>query len=141
MRIVIWSQCIEAIKESPFFGYGPEGYQFHPDNSYGIQPHNVIFQFLMSYGFIGTSIILSLYLIVMSSGINKIINKKNKSYDIINIDNLRVSLLIIVGFSIFGLVDGTFYHAQSLYIICIAFSVLISNYINTNSENCIYNPR
>ncbi|MCJ2377126.1 O-antigen ligase family protein [Vibrio sp. ZSDZ34] len=117
VRAEIWLQTYNAIIEKPLFGHGPEGYSYHPDHIFGLQPHNSILQILMSYGLISSSIILFLYIQYTTSGIASILNTHN--------ENSILALLVIISLTIHSLVDGTFYHAQPIYFLVISYSIII----------------
>ncbi|MCL1060057.1 O-antigen ligase family protein [Shewanella gelidimarina] len=118
-RIAIWTQTLEAIKDKPWLGYGPEGYRFHPEHIFGLQPHNAILQLLIGYGLFGTLIIIHFYIKIIILAVKQVLDIKNK--DIIE---SRLALTIIISLSIHSLVDGTFYHSQPLYLIIISIGAL-----------------
>lgn len=120
-RIAIWTQAIEAIVEKPWFGHGVEGYRFHPLHIFGLQPHNVFLQLLVAYGTLGTSIFIYFYVKVLTVAIKQIFQQTNQF-----MLDCRTALMIIVSLSIHGLVDGTFYHSQPLFLIIISISAIIT---------------
>lgn len=126
-RIAIWSQTLVAIFDKPWIGYGPEGYRFHPDHVFGLQPHNVFLQLLVGYGVLGTSIFIYFYVKALTIAIKQVLQQVNQFM----LDS-RAALMIIISLSIHGLVDGTFYHSQPLFLLIISFSAIISVHIRNN---------
>ena len=126
-RIAIWSQTLVAIFDKPWIGYGPEGYRFHPDHVFGLQPHNVFLQLLVGYGVLGTSIFIYFYVKALTIAIKQVLQQANQFM----LDS-RAALMIIISLSIHGLVDGTFYHSQPLFLLIISFSAIISVHIRNN---------
>lgn len=130
-RIAIWTQAIEAIAENPWFGFGAEGYRFHPLHIFGLQPHNVFLQLLVSYGTLGTSIFIYFYVKAVSIAIKQVLQQANQFM----LDS-RTALIVIVSLSIHGLVDGTFYHSQPLFLLILSFAtVLTVNIRNAKLNN------
>ncbi|MGS0682887.1 O-antigen ligase family protein [Shewanella sp. 125m-7] len=120
-RIAIWTQTINAITETPWFGLGPEGYRFHPEHVFGLQPHNVILQMLITYGVVGGALIAYLYYSMIQTAMKQVSDKTSGS----NLES-TMALIVIVSLSIHGLVDGTFYHAQPLYYLILSVAVLVA---------------
>ncbi|MGS0689163.1 O-antigen ligase family protein [Shewanella sp. 30m-9] len=127
-RIAIWTQTIIAITETPWFGLGPEGYRFHPDHMFGLQPHNVILQLLITYGIIGGALIAYLYYRILKTAMKQLWTNTTGS----KLES-TIALIVIVSLSIHGLVDGTFYHAQPLYYLILASAVLLAKAVQTQN--------
>lgn len=125
-RIAIWTQTLAAISDNPWIGLGPEGYRFHPDHVFGLQPHNVLLQLLVGYGLFATLIMLYFYSKTVFIGIMQLFTRNNGS-----LLNNKIALMILTSLSIHGLVDGTFYHSQPLFLSIIAFVSIMAIHQST----------
>lgn len=125
-RIAIWTQTLAAISDNPWIGLGPEGYRFHPDHVFGLQPHNVLLQLLVGYGLFATLIMLYFYSKTVFIAIMQLFNRNNGTL----LDG-KIALMIIISLSIHGLVDGTFYHSQPLFLLIIAFVSIMTIHHST----------
>ena len=127
-RIAMWDYAINLILENPFFGKGPGSYFISSFNDMiagklskflvHAQPHNVIIQFLLEWGMIGTILILILFLKLFFLTIKILIKKK-----IFVIIPYGLGLLSL---SIHSFVDGTFFHPTFTFYIIICISILCS---------------
>ncbi|MCL1144570.1 O-antigen ligase family protein [Shewanella marinintestina] len=117
-RIAIWTQTIEAIKQTPWFGLGPEGYRFHPKHVFGLQPHNGILQILIGYGIVGGILLGFISVQLLIRGLKQM--KQN------NITS-AMAMSVIVSLSIHSLVDGSLYHAQPLFYVVVSAAIIIAN--------------
>ncbi|WP_180961086.1 O-antigen ligase [Shewanella sp. GutCb] len=120
-RIVIWKQTIDAILERPLFGFGPEGYRFHPEHRFGLHPHNSILQILVTYGVISGFLFAILFLKLLHMCKLQIYDLKNRYK---NESVLATS--VILSLSIHSVFDGTFYHAQPLFFLTLTSSIIIA---------------
>ena len=135
-RIAMWDYSIKLILENPFFGKGPGSYYISSFNDMMVgnlhkllvhsQPHNIFFQFLLEWGFVGTILIFILFLRLFFLSIKNLIQKK---------------LLVIVPFclslislSIHSLVDGTFFHPTFTFYIVVCISILCSEIHKINQR-------
>ena len=135
-RIAMWDYSIKLILENPFFGKGPGSYYISSFNDMMVgnlhkllvhsQPHNIFFQFLLEWGFVGTILIFILFLKIIFLSIKNLIEKK---------------LLVIIPFclslislSIHSLVDGTFFHPTFTFYIVVCISILCSEIHKINQR-------
>ncbi|MFT6987184.1 MAG: O-antigen ligase [Psychromonas sp.] len=115
-RLAIWSVSINAIKESPWLGFGPNGYYFIQGHFFGLHPHNMVLQFFLDWGVIGGVIFLLILLYSILKGVILLVTTNNSS--------LALALLIISGLTLHGLTDGTYYHAQPVFYLLLAFALI-----------------
>jgi len=121
-RDLIWLWSLEKISDFPILGYGSNGFSIIAHNDLGYpdtvksHPHNFLIQFLFGWGLIGTSLIL----ILLSSLAFKSLKKLFKKVDNI----LMFSGMPIIGLSVIGLFDGSFYHPTIVFYLILAISIL-----------------
>ena len=135
-RIAMWDYSIKLILENPFFGKGPGSYYISSFNDMMAgklhillvhsQPHNILFQFLLEWGFIGTILIFILFLRLFFLSIKNLIKKK--------LFVIIPFCLSLISLSIHSLVDGTFFHPTFTFYIVICLSVLCSEIHKINQR-------
>lgn len=117
-RIVIWSFSLDAVSKSPWFGTGPYGYFFIPDKpGKEDNPHNLIIQFLVEWGIIGTALLVAILAYMAWHGLKKLplaFREKDISYIICAGTVLTLTLN--------GLVTGTYFMLQPLFCLATAFA-------------------
>ncbi len=129
-RSVTWKLSIEAVKKSPWFGLGPNGFYFIPERFYGDHPHNLVIQFLVEWGVIGASLLLVLLGYIAWHGIRRIpeaFREKDTSYIICSAVVLTLTLNSLTG--------GAYFMLQPLFCLVTAFAVFPFAKINKASEN------
>lgn len=127
-RWPIWLDCVQAILERPWFGYGPEGYYFSRCcNPRTIQPHNFVLQLLMEFGFIGCALLICCAFKTLRNfgGSALLLKRAFVRRDI----GLLVSILS--GFMMYAMIDGLLYHAIAL----LHFSLLVALLLSTLSND------
>jgi len=121
-RIALWESTISSLKGNLLFGLGPQSYYLMPNRIFGVHPHNVILQFLIEWGVVGTLLFLSLLLKVFYTGIKlHIINKAPE------VNNYALAAgAVIFTLTVNALIDGTYYHPQPCVYLAISFAIWIT---------------
>lgn len=127
-RTTMWRISLNAFKQSPWFGLGPYGYYFIPNKTDDDQPHNFIIQFLVEWGVIGTSLMLSLMLYCAWVGL-KALPQAFKERDFSYISGGAVIFLLTLD----GLTAGTYFKLLPMLCITTAFAVFPFGRRNTLS--------
>ncbi|WP_394172645.1 O-antigen ligase family protein [Thalassotalea litorea] len=133
-RISIWIGAIKGFINQPVLGLGPDGYKFMTERVWGMQPHNVIIQFLVEWGVVGASLILAIIYKFIALIVKHSLSSKQ---------GLKLLLPSAVFFSLtfHGLTDGTYYHAQPVFMIMLSVAIALSiiypryNVIQTSLKN------
>ena len=126
-----WIPTLEALSHSYLFGLGPESYIYIEPRLFGTQPHNSVLQFLLEWGVVGTLLFL-----VILSGMFRRGTKYLKSENSPSEKTRRVVLLsLIIGFGVFSLVDGIFYHGLSLMIFSITVAAFSSTQVDPENSS------
>lgn len=122
-RIDYWMSVWESLQEtgSYAFGLGSQGYCYMPNRIYAFQPHNLIFQFLAEWGFVGCGLFMLLLIYGMILGVKQWL----RGHRPVSIAAMA-ALGIILSLGIHSLVDGIFYHAQSSLYMAVAFGIWAS---------------
>lgn len=125
-RIELWKYTINKYLENPILGKGPGSffimsfidviYNDHPFEKAPSQPHNMILQFLIEWGIIGTSIILILLIKILIKCLGFLIKYKKLI--------LLIPGLTLIKLTIHGMIDGTFFHPTFTFIIVLLLSIL-----------------
>jgi O-antigen ligase len=118
-RLNIWSYSLEAIKKHYWFGLGSQGYIFMPERELHrtAMPHNMIVQFLVEWGVIGTSFFLGLLGIAFYRGLAKL-----KQFSLLPV-SLLASAVVCIALSVHGLTDGTYYHGKPGFYLALCFAI------------------
>lgn len=127
-RWEMWRMSLEAVSDSLWLGLGPNGYYYIPDRVYGDQPHNLIIQFLVEWGIIGTVLMLFvlLYLGILTCKALPTAFGNNNS-------ELIIAASIILVLSIHGLSGGTYFNYQPVLCLCAGFAVLVFQLLRQES--------
>jgi O-antigen ligase len=120
-RIKIWLTTWESVKRHFLFGLGPQGYFFMPTRIFGVQPHNVLLQFLVEWGVVGTVLFMFLLIKGFWVGFKRNILASSGYVDIYSL----VAGAVIVTLSVHALFDGTYYHPQPSFYLVLAFAIWI----------------
>ena len=119
-RANMWLMSVKEIRSSPWFGSGLDSYTRIPQDLYGSQPHNFIIQFLLDWGFIGS---LPLFLLLGFTLICALKYTWKKSAS----PNKMAAAMIIIILTLNGLVSGTYYHSQGLFLLILALALFHSH--------------
>ena len=117
-RSTTWALSLNAVKQSPLFGLGPNGFYFIPDRIYGDHPHNFVIQFLVEWGVIGASLLLLLLAYLTWQGLRKLpeaFKEKDTSY--------IICAAVVLTLTLHGLTGGTYFMLQPLFCLVTAFAI------------------
>lgn len=117
MRFEAWRKSIEDFKRNPLFGVGLQQYECTSHDGVlkvVIQPHNFVFEYVLSFGIIG------FILWIMMIGAPIIIMLKNNNYKIFN----NEELLFVFCLMIFACA-GAFFQPYFIYSCVMAFVYII----------------
>ena len=133
-RIEQWKYGFEIFKENLFFGLGSNGFAIsalnekhqtgYPIFAFYSHPHNLIIQFLVEWGSVGTFLLLSLLGGLFYSSIKSLVVEKKKI--------ILIPGLSIIALSIHGLVDGSYYHPITSFYLVLSFSLLSAEIMKKN---------
>ena len=110
-RLAIWVDALSKLDSHWLIGLGSQAYIFLPDKLVRntTMPHNMIVQFLVEWGVVGTLLFLALLARYLRSGFARLryVNEgmPDKLY-------LLGSALAVLALMLHGLTDGTFYHGK-----------------------------
>lgn len=119
-RLELWAIAIEDTMKSFWLGLGPDGYRYIEDHSNAIQPHNLFVQIFVEWGLLGSISFIALYTYCVAKAVIITLSKQT-AYDVGSL----ISLAAIITLSLHSLTDGTFYHAQPLFIMAVAAAILL----------------
>jgi O-antigen ligase len=124
-RIHLWQGALQAIKERPLLGYGPEGYQASHCCSPGhVQAHNAVLQITIECGVIGLLAFAWLAWLTIGDALIRLYRQKKSGDAIIPGRALVASL--IASLLAYSMVDGILYHVIPLLILSILCALLFS---------------
>jgi O-antigen ligase len=110
---------VEVALKRPVLGHGPDGFRFseierpHP----GIyQPHNSVVQVLVEFGITGLVLVSLVFFQELRRFHGRLTGQRENS----PVDTTAVLLFgLLIGFLVFSLVDGLFYHSVPLLMISV----------------------
>ena len=120
VRKVIWDTAVRAIADRPLFGRGPLSFLFLY-NQYGaamqLHAHNIVLEFLMSFGIIGTALLV----LYFAGGMKDVIGDARKYKT--GFAGVSIVIAIIAGVLIHGITDCTLIGPQTplLFILIMAY--------------------
>jgi O-antigen ligase len=117
-RTTIWAMSINAFKTAPWFGLGPYGYFFIPERTDDDQPHNLVIQFLLEWGIVGTVPLLALMAYCAWQGLRQL-PAAFRERDFGYVYGAAVILLLTVD----GLTAGTYFKFQPMVCVCMAYAI------------------
>ncbi len=122
-RVNIWDAVWTAVNEHVFFGLGARAFSFIPyDGGWMTHPHNIFFQFLGEWGIIGGTLFIALLSAAFIRGFK--LHILNYSAD--RSAHSLVGGMVIIGLTLHSLTDGTYYYAQPVLNLVIAFAVWVT---------------
>lgn len=69
-RLTIWAYSLDSIKENLFWGLGANSYFSIPDRfRLTGQPHSMLIQFLLEWGLVGTTLFVTMLLLILKKGL------------------------------------------------------------------------
>lgn len=121
-RLTIWAYSLDAIQGHWLLGLGPQGYLFMPERSFHrtAMPHNMIVQFLVEWGVLGTTIFLCLLGRLFWVGLKAL--RKSGCLDAISVS----AAAIATSLTLHGLTDGTYYHGKPGFYLALSFGLWIA---------------
>lgn len=120
-RLTIWMHLIPYIAERPWFGWGGEGFRFVWTVLPTIQAHNGLFQLLIEWGVVGTTLILGLLGWIATKG--GLLYWKTASCQPPD-SALPLGMALVTALSILSLVDGVFYHGTPMAFLMLGFGMV-----------------
>jgi O-antigen ligase len=128
----MWSTILAALREAPFLGLGPDGYEYLGRGTVARRPQNLIMQFVVEWGLLGASIALILMAALFWGGFRQLRVKSLPG----NAERI-VSYTVLFAFTLYGLVDGVYYHAIPLALLAACSGVIflpgVSSPVGTQS--------
>ncbi|MBP7656662.1 MAG: O-antigen ligase family protein [Pseudoxanthomonas sp.] len=123
-RLTIWMHLLPYIGERPWFGWGGEGFRFAWAVLPTIQAHNGLFQLLIEWGVVGTSLVLGLLgWIAIKGGLLYWKTAAMQPRDA----SLPLGMALVTALSILSLVDGVFYHGTPMAFLMLGFGVVAAS--------------
>lgn len=116
-RVHIWITSIESLKESPWFGLGPNGYLLVPDQLKADNPHNLVIQFYVEWGIIGGSLLL----ILLCYLLHYVVMRTPETFRTRDISGIAC-IAAITTLTLNGLLTGTYFMLQPLFLLVTAFA-------------------
>ncbi|MFQ5571531.1 MAG: O-antigen ligase family protein [Rhodothermales bacterium] len=121
-RLGIWEAALKSLDGHLWFGLGPDNYRFIPEPLHdGIQPHSLVVQFLTEWGIVGTIP----FLILLSIVFWKAYVHLRREQDTLRNTARITALVLMVSFTLHGLVDGLYYYAFPLLVLFCCFAVAL----------------
>lgn len=124
----IWNNALNSLSsQTLLLGMGPGSYLWTNDLQFGtVQPHSVIVQLIIEYGYLGGSIILLCCCYFLYT-----LYKSNKVAEHLKIEHFCLCCFF-TAYLIYSLVDGLFYHAFPMLHLAIIIPIWfsISNSLN-----------
>lgn len=126
-RMAIWMDAWRAALGSPLWGLGADGYGFLPGRAdETAHPHNLLFQALTDWGFIGTAALLSSVGYVLWMGVGRFRGAGKAGRPPLSLPLLVVfGVLASLGFN--SLLDGPLYHYPMMALAAIAFGLMLGH--------------
>ncbi len=121
-RFNVWDTVWNAVHEHLFFGLGARAFAYIPyDGGRMTHPHNLFAQVLGEWGLVGSV----LFLAILSAAFIR-----GYKLHIVNFDTERslralVGGMVIVGLTVHALTDGTYYYAQPVLNLLMAFAIWV----------------
>lgn len=118
-RIEIWQTAFDGFMQSPLWGLGPYGYYSLDRPSFYDHTHNFVIEFLVEWGLIGASLLLSCFLYVALFCVRHL---KSAIYQ--QKISFLTSLSVVFVLSVTGLADGVYFLLLPCFIAVTGFSGL-----------------
>ena len=120
-RLDMWTATVEALRDNPWFGLGPEGYLFLETKTFGVHPHNLLLQFLAEWGVIGTVFFVALLVLVFRKALTNLRQEHRPLFRTARI----IAIALLVAFTIHSLVDGLYYHVVPLMLLFTSMAIVL----------------
>lgn len=126
-RLRIWTVSLERLWETPYsalFGYGPDAFvrlavyqDVWPGRvTYIVQPHNMVVQWLLEFGIVGTMALMGLLAQLVRCAFRFLRGN--------NLDGAKSVSAVALGMLVFGMTDGVYYHAAPMTFIVLLWAYL-----------------
>ena len=120
-RIELWIFSLKWVKSSFLLGMGADAFRFLPNDNFIVDhPHNILIQFFLNWGVLGTFIFLLLQYRVTRMGYRTLL--KGETGWLKGIKASCFSWIVVS--LIFGLVDGIYYFAIPMTLTAYSFAVI-----------------
>ncbi len=118
-RLDIWRACARFIADSPWLGYGPDGYRFLNPKMDAQQPHNALVQCALAVGIPG----LLLGLALLARLLNRPVRPDGKPPSTTRL----AAVAVIAALAAAGLTDGSLYHVLCTHAFALAAGLILSS--------------
>ncbi|WP_164684198.1 O-antigen ligase family protein [Vibrio maerlii] len=106
-RYELWQEAYANFLDKPWFGYGAEAHYYITEIGF-LQPHNFILQWLVEFGLVGTTLLLSLMALLTWRVCSKALFRGHR--------HILPAFMAFAALIAQGLIDGNFYHAAPLMV-------------------------
>lgn len=130
-RLAIWADALSKLEGHWLMGLGSQAYLFLPDKlaRKTSMPHNMVVQFLVEWGVVGTLLFLALLARYLRSGFVSLRQLKDGMVDKWY---LLGSAIVVLALMLHGLTDGTFYHGKATFYIALFAAVWLTAGLTKN---------
>ena len=133
-RFAIWVDALSKLDSHWVMGLGSQAYIFLPDKLVRktSMPHNMIVQFLVEWGIVGTLLFLTILVSYLRAGFAELL----RVYDgMVGKWYLLGSAVVVLALMLHGLTDGTFYHGKASFYMALFAAVWLTAGM-TNNVSC-----
>jgi hypothetical protein len=130
---MFWKATWDHALTSPWVGHGADNYLYIQPAPYGNQPHNVLLQWFLEYGVIGTIPLVGLVLLGTTSRRSLARSPDQKQWSL-----QTWSQASLAGSFVYGLFDGVFYHLIVFMPVAVIAGVAFGQ--RTNSPTGVVSP-
>lgn len=129
-RLTIWAYSLEAVKDHWLLGLGSQAYMFMPERTFHrtAMPHNMIVQFLVEWGVLGTALFLMMLAQLFAAGVAKLRRSGGDAAII-------TAATICTALTLHGLTDGTYYHGKPGFYLALGFAIWLAGR-SAADKNC-----
>lgn len=119
-RLDIWKMLMGPISERPWFGWGGEGFMAVRGALPFVQAHNVLFQLVIEWGFIGAALILGAIAAILFGGMRRLLLDPRSEENAF----LAFGISLTTAMLSLSLVDGVFYHGTPMTFLMIGLALV-----------------
>ncbi|WP_272993498.1 MULTISPECIES: O-antigen ligase family protein [Spongiibacter] len=130
-RLAIWADALSKLEGHWLMGFGSQAYLFLPDKlaRKTSMPHNMIVQFLVEWGIVGTLLFLTILVRYLRAGFSELL----RVYEgMVSKWYLLGSAAVVLALMLHGLTDGTFYHGKASFYMALFAGVWMSAGVTEN---------
>jgi O-antigen ligase len=137
-RLVIWKDALEMIKDKPFLGWGLGNYRVEsipydsgPQVTVPLHAHNDFIELAVETGLLNALIYLSLFVIILTINVKRLLKPKNKNEQVIAL----VALMLLIVYGIDATFNFPFYRPtmQLCFGFLMVFTLVNSDFIQQNT--------